>query len=43
MMNAMIKIYVDLIVSGYKTLEQVPEKIRADVECILFPVEEIVE
>ena len=30
-MNAMIKIYADLIIYGYKTIEQVPEKIREDV------------
>lgn len=31
----MAKIYVDLIRKGLKTIEQVPEKIRAEVEAIL--------
>lgn len=31
MSNVMIKIYADLIVNNHKTLEQVPEKIRAEV------------
>ena len=31
MSNVMVKIYADLIIGGYKTLEQVPEKVRAEV------------
>lgn len=31
----MAKVYADLIRKGLKTLEQVPEKIRAEVEAIL--------
>lgn len=31
----MAKVYADLIRKGLKTLEQVPERIRAEVEAIL--------
>lgn len=31
----MAKVYADLIRKGLKTIEQVPEKIRAEVEAIL--------
>ncbi|MFA9375601.1 MAG: CD1375 family protein [Lachnotalea sp.] len=31
----MVKIYVDLIRKGHKTIDNVPEKIRAEVEAIL--------
>lgn len=31
----MAKVYADLIRKGLKTLEQVPEKIKAEVEAIL--------
>ena len=31
----MAKVYVDLIKKGLKTLEDVPEKIRAEVEALL--------
>lgn len=31
----MVKIYAELIKKGLKTLEEVPEKIRADVEKLL--------
>ena len=35
MSNVMIKIYADLILGGNKTLEQVPQKIRAEVASYL--------
>ena len=35
MSNIMIKIYADLIIGDHKTLEQVPEKIRAEVAAYL--------
>lgn len=35
MSNIMIKIYADLIVHGVKTIENVPEKIRAEVAAYL--------
>lgn len=35
----MARVYVDLIRKGLRTIEQVPEKIRADVEAILNPAE----
>lgn len=31
----MSKVYVNLILKGFKTLEDVPEKLRADVEMLL--------
>lgn len=31
----MAKVYADLIRKGYKTLEDVPEKLRAEVEALL--------
>lgn len=31
----MAKVYADLIRKGLKTIDQVPEKLRADVEAIL--------
>lgn len=31
----MSKIYVNLILKGFKSLEDVPEKLRADVEMLL--------
>lgn len=31
----MVKVYADLIRKGLKTIEQVPEKIRAEVEAVL--------
>lgn len=31
----MAKVYADLIRKGLKTLEQVPEKLRAEVEALL--------
>lgn len=31
----MSKVYVNLILKGIKTLEDVPEKLRADVEMLL--------
>ena len=31
----MVKIYVSLIKKGKKTIDEVPEKIRADVEAML--------
>lgn len=31
----MVQVYADLIRKGYKTLEQVPEKLRAEVEALL--------
>lgn len=31
----MVKIYVSLIKKGLKTIDEVPEKIRADVEAML--------
>lgn len=31
----MVKVYVDLIRKGKKTIEEVPEKIRAEVEALL--------
>lgn len=30
-MKTIVRIYSDLIVNGYKTIEQVPEKIREEV------------
>ena len=40
MSNVMIKIYADLITDGYKTLEQVPDKIRVEVaKCLGIVVE----
>lgn len=35
----MVKIYVELIKKGLKTLEEVPEKIRAEVEKLLVSEE----
>lgn len=31
----MAKIYATLIKKGFKTIEDVPEKLRAEVECLL--------
>ena len=31
----MVKVYVDLIRKGKKTIEEVPEKLRAEVEALL--------
>lgn len=31
----MVQVYADLIRKGLKTLEQVPEKLRAEVEALL--------
>ena len=31
----MVKVYADLIRKGLRTLEQVPEKLRAEVEALL--------
>ena len=42
-MNIMVKIYADLIISGHKTLEQVPEKIREEVKMIVYPEVEVIE
>lgn len=42
-MNIMVKIYADLIFGGYKTLEQVPEKIREEVKNIVCPEVEVYE
>ena len=35
MASAMVKVYVNLIKRGLKTLEEVPEKVRAEVEAEL--------
>ena len=35
MASAMVKVYVNLIKRGLKTLEEVPEKLRAEVEAEL--------
>ena len=42
-MNAMTKIYADLIINGRKTIEQVPEKIRNEVAQYLGLFEEEVQ
>ena len=34
-MNIMVKIYADLIIGGFKTIDQVPEKIRDEVAALL--------
>lgn len=43
MSSAMVKVYVNLVKRGMKKLEDVPEKLRAEVEAELNPVEEEVE
>lgn len=45
MSSAMVKVYANLVKRGMKKLEDVPEKLRAEVEAELNPVkeEEVVE
>lgn len=35
MTSYMAKVYADLIVKGRKTIDEVPEKLRAEVEAVL--------
>lgn len=35
MASYMVKVYADLVCKGEKTIDQVPEKLRAEVEALL--------